>query len=86
MPLLQVREFPVDLHEALKQKAKDDNRSVAQETIVLLRDSLGQKEVGRAQLKAAFDDIAAFHRDNPEISQAAQSIDVVKMIREDRDR
>jgi plasmid stability protein len=86
MPLLQVRDFPVNLHEALKQKAKDDNRSVAQETTALLRSALGQKEVNRAQLQAAFDDIAVFHRSKPEISGAAKSLNIVQMIREDRDR
>ena len=37
MPLLQVRDIPEDLYEKLAKVAQMENRSIAQETIVLLQ-------------------------------------------------
>ena len=44
MPLLQVRDVPEDLYERLSRVAEQDNRSITQETIVLLREALNYKE------------------------------------------
>jgi plasmid stability protein len=51
MPLLQVRDIPEDLYEKLSLVAKAENRSIAQETIVLLRSALNQKQERIAQRK-----------------------------------
>lgn len=40
MPALQVRDFPSDLYEELKLSAEQDHRSIAQQTIALINDSL----------------------------------------------
>lgn len=41
MALLQVRNCPDDIYEKLAQMAKRDNRSIAQETIHILREAVG---------------------------------------------
>jgi plasmid stability protein len=40
MPALQVREFPIDLYEELRVYAAQENRSIAQQTIVAVREYL----------------------------------------------
>jgi hypothetical protein len=40
MPLLQVRDIPDDLYETQSKVAASENRSIAQETIVLLKKTL----------------------------------------------
>jgi plasmid stability protein len=40
MPALQVRDFPADLYEKLKVRAKHESRSLSQQTIVALREHL----------------------------------------------
>lgn len=37
MAALQVRDFPADLHEQIKERARLDHRSVSQEVVVMLR-------------------------------------------------
>jgi len=49
MPLLQVRDFPADLYEKLKDVAEAERRSVAQQTVVIVRDALAQPESDRAR-------------------------------------
>jgi len=44
MALLQVRSFPDDVYEALNTLARREQRSVSQQTIVLLRTALGEQE------------------------------------------
>jgi plasmid stability protein len=40
MPALQVRDFPPDLYEELRSRAKQEHRSVSQQTIVAVREHL----------------------------------------------
>jgi len=40
MTLLQVRDFPQDLYEDIGRIAEFERRSIAQQTVVLLRDAL----------------------------------------------
>ena len=47
MPLLQVRNCPSNLYESITQVAKKENRSIAQQTIVLLEQSF---QIGRAHV------------------------------------
>ncbi|MBQ6452829.1 MAG: hypothetical protein IJJ14_00555, partial [Coriobacteriales bacterium] len=44
MPLLQVRDCPEDVYEALRERAKRENRSIAQQTITILQEHLGLRE------------------------------------------
>ena len=81
MPLLQVRNIPTDLYEILSRVAQKENRSIAQETIVLLRSALDQKEERTVKRKKIIEEIEEMNIDcennfpNP-----------VLLIREDRER
>ena len=48
MPALQVRELPEDLYEQLKESARRERRSLAQQTTVLLRRGLAAGEASAA--------------------------------------
>ena len=80
MPTLQVRNLPEDIYLKLSMIAEEENRSIAQQTIVLLRESLGLSKNSKLRRKALLDDLQK--RQYPD----ADKIDVVQLIREDRDR
>lgn len=40
MPALQVRDFPDDLYEELKERAREEHRSIAQQTIACVEQAL----------------------------------------------
>jgi plasmid stability protein len=98
MPLLQVRNFPSDLYDALRETARADNRSLAQETIVILREHVegrGQGEVssltGKVQMQGnrlrrqrVLERIDELHREHP--VQLTNGFDPVVAVREWRDR
>ena len=81
MPLLQVRDIPEDLYEELSRIAKMDNRSIAQETIVLLRSALNLKSERIKRRKAILKEARALNIDN-----ADQLSEPADLIREDRER
>lgn len=81
MPLLQVRDLPEDLYESLTRVAHSENRSIAQETIVLLRSALGQREERKARRAKILKEIDAL-----EVPDTGDSPDPALLIREDRDR
>jgi len=81
MPLLQVRDFPADIYEEISFEAKRENRTIAQQTIVLIKKGLGEEISLKEKRRLLFEEI--MKRDVPE---AAKVIDPVKLIREDRDR
>lgn len=45
MPSLQVKDFPEDLYEELKEYAAEEQRSVSQQTIYCLREHLRFRDV-----------------------------------------
>ena len=81
MPLLQVRNIPVDLYENLSRVAQKENRSIAQETIVLLRSALDQKEERIVKRKRIIEEIEKMN-----IDSAHKFPDPSLLIREDRER
>jgi len=81
MPLLQVRDFPADIYEEISFEAKRENRTIAQQTIVLIKKGLGEEVSLKEQRQRLLEEI--MKRDVPE---TAKAIDPVKLIREDRDR
>ena len=81
MPLLQVRDIPEDLYEKLSQVAAADHRSIAQETIVLLRKALGLKEERIARRRKLFEEIQS-----RKILNVDSFPDAAELIREDRER
>ena len=81
MPLLQVRNCPEDIYKKIALVAKRQNRTIAQQVVVLLEISLGQKESNierRTQLLKKIE--------SRQIPDEVKAIDAVTLIREDRDR
>ncbi|MBI9096972.1 MAG: hypothetical protein JEY91_00775 [Spirochaetaceae bacterium] len=81
MSLLQVRDIPEDLYENLARVAKKENRSIAQETIVLLRKALDLKEEHISRRKRVLEEIDELY-----VAEADSFPDPALLIREDRDR
>lgn len=80
MPILQVRDLPEDIYIKLSMVANEENRSLAQQTIVLLKESLSLHTNNKIRRKALLEKIKM--KDYPE----SKKVDVVKLIREDRER
>lgn len=80
MPTLQVRDLPEDVYIRLNMIAKEENRSIAQQTIVLLKESLGLHRNNRLRRKALLEHIR--DKSYPD----AATIDEVAIVREDRER
>jgi hypothetical protein len=81
MPLLQVRECPEDIYRKITLVAKTENRTIAQQVVVLLERSLGQNESNIERRKRLLAKI-----ESRQIPSEVKAIDAVAMIREDRDR
>lgn len=81
MPLLQVRDIPDDLYDKLTRVARAENRSISQETIVLLRGALNQKEERLARRKKVLSLISELN-----ITNTSSFPDPAMLIREDRDK
>jgi len=81
MPLLQVRDIPENLYEKLARTAEADNRSIAQETIVLLKKALNLKEERISRRKKLFEEIK-----QNKILNVDNFPSAADLIREDRDR
>ena len=80
MPTLQVRDLPEDVYIKLNMIANEENRSIAQQTIVLLRESLSLHINNKLRRKALLETLD--EKKYPETND----IDQVQLIREDRDR
>lgn len=80
MPTLQVRDLPEDIYIKLNMIAHEENRSIAQQTIVLLKESLGLHINNKKRRKALLE--ALYEKKYPDTSE----IDQVELIREDRER
>ena len=81
MPLLQVRDFPADIYEEITYEAKRQNRTIAQQTIVLIKKGLGEEVSNKERRRRIFEETKTW-----EVSEEAKAIDVAKWIREDRER
>ncbi len=81
MPLLQVRECPEDVYKKIAMIAKRQNRTIAQQVVVLLEKGLGQEQSNRERRIQLLSRIDSRH-----ISDEARAIDATAWIREDRDR
>jgi hypothetical protein len=81
MPLLQVRECPEDVYKKIALVAKRQNRTIAQQVVVLLEKGLGQEESNIERRKQILNRI-----ESRNISEKVKAIDAVALIREDRDR
>ena len=80
MPTLQVRDLPDDIYIKLNMIANEENRSIAQQTIVLLKESLGLHINNKLRRKALLEKLT-----EKKYSES-KDIDQVELIREDRER
>ncbi len=80
IPTFQVRDLPEDIYVRLNMIAKEENRSIAQQTIVLLRESLGLHRNNKLRRKALLEKLS--EKKYPQ----TDNVDVVQLIREDRER
>jgi predicted nuclease of restriction endonuclease-like RecB superfamily len=81
MPLLQVRDCPEDIYRKIASVARSENRSIAQQVIVLLEKGLGQEQSNMERRKRLLEKI-----ESRKIGRDLQDIDTVAMVREDRSR
>lgn len=80
MPTLQVRDLPEDVYIRLSAVAQEENRSLAQQTIVLLKESLGLHNNNKLRRKSVLTKI------QEKGYKDIDDINPVDLIREDRDR
>jgi len=81
MPTLQVRELPEDVYRRLQRLAESENRSLAQETVVLLRKAL-EIETSHKQRRERL--LETLRHIDPVDTRDLPSPE--EIIREDRDR
>lgn len=81
MPLLQVRNFPDDLYKKLAMTAKKKNRTISQQTVVMLEQGLGQQQSNIERRSHLLEKIKTRNT-----SEKAKRLDAVSMVREDRER
>jgi len=79
MPSLQIRDMPQDVYDALAERARTQRRSLAQQAVADLA-RLPELEARRARLAT----IEKLRSSRPVLSK--NTLDPVKIIREDRDR
>ena len=80
MPTLQVRDLPEDVYTQLNYLASKEHRSLAQETIVLLKEGMDSKLGNKERRRKLLDKINTLNIDGSKFP------DPVALIREDRDR
>jgi hypothetical protein len=81
MPLLQVRDIPKELYETISRVAQMENRSISQQTIVLLKKALNITNERMARRKSVLQEI-----DSLNIKNTNKFPNPAKLTREDRDR
>jgi hypothetical protein len=81
MALLQVRDCPDDIYQRISRVARREKRTIAQQIIVMLENSLGQETSNQERRLKVLERIGS-----REVSKKAQEVDAVALIREDRDR
>ena len=80
MPTLHVRELPEDVYAQLNYLAKREHRSLAQETIVLLKEGIAAKLGNKERRRKLLEKISDLAIDGSKFP------DPVILIREDRER
>jgi len=80
MALLQVRNFPDDRYEVISRMARDQRRSIAQQTVLLIERGLESGDDISRRQRAIERTMAR------EVPDWMKGIDTAALIREDRDR
>jgi len=81
MPLLQVRDIPEELYQKLSRVAAAEHRSIAQETIVLLKKALELTHERKERRKKVLEEIKA-----ASLGKGKGFPSAADLIREKRDR
>ena len=81
MPLLQVRGCPEDLYKKIAMVDKRQNRTIAQQVVVLLEKGLGLEESNKARRRRLLAAIGS----RP-VPKKTKTIDAAALIREERDK
>jgi hypothetical protein len=81
MPLLQVRDFPEDIYEEITFEARRQHRTIAQQTIMLIKKGLGEEMSNKERRRLAIERTLSRN-----IPQNAKAVDYAQFVREDRDR
>lgn len=81
MPLLQVRDCPEDIYKKISINARKQNRTIAQQILIILEKGLGQEQSNIERRKAILEKIS-MRKINPK----ANEIDDVALLSEDRNR
>jgi len=79
MPVLQVRDLPQEIYNKLNYLAEKEHRSLAQETIVLLKEGIDKRLDNQSRRKKIIDSFAGLNIDMTGLPTPAE------LIREDRD-
>jgi len=80
MPSLQVRDLPEHVYRKLKDEADSENRSIAQETVVLLREALEMQTKKKLARRLLVQRILR----TPPLADPARIPDPADLLREDR--
>ena len=80
MPTLQVENIPNDVYARIQLLAREEQRSITEQTIILLKKSLGENEDNKNKRRTVLKKMDA-------LAIADVSLpDPVKLLREDRER
>lgn len=81
MASLQIRDMPEELYQSLKARAEKDHRSLAQQALVLLSEALYPETGGNNRRISALARIR-----NLKKVEMDGTVDILEMLREDRER
>ena len=81
MPSLQIPDMPDELYESLKRRAEKDHRSLAQQAVVLISEALKSRGPDSTLRMEAIKKIQS-----KKVLVKSKEIDIVDLIREDRQR
>jgi plasmid stability protein len=79
MPILQVRDLPQEIYNKLNYLAEKEHRSLAQETIVLLKEGIDKRLDNQSRRKKLIESFTGLNIDMSGLPTPAE------LIREDRD-
>jgi hypothetical protein len=82
MPLLQVRDFPNDVYEELSFEARARNRTIAQQTIVLIKKGLNEPMSGKERRRLISESIRSMKP--PGALGEIETVSVIREMREER--
>jgi hypothetical protein len=81
MPLLEVKDMPNDLYEAIMDNARNESRTPDQVAITLLRNGLSSTTKQKKKIRTVFQKIDGINLGDTSLFPSPESL-----IREDRDR